>query len=436
MAKDLSPSRSETDKASNDAPTNPGRCRIVPRWVTFMQCHSNGIQGLGHRELLDERRALRAMIGQMETSISRGADWLVRRLAPYGPIMRERDLSYCHKVTWGLYEAGRLDAVKQLLEWIAVNARMGPGRYYFPEESPFNKDMQLLYRFLTFAEIAERLGLPAFSDDDTRKEILAHQHPSGGVFGNIDEQRYMQTVNPLVTSFFVRWALAAGLSNAARMSADFLAKMVEANSPSMKADPGRFYFNHDPETNELVTETTPGEEINCFVDTVKAKQQFYHVGTAMAALAQAYLAIGTPRYLGAALGLAQFEARLNPAGLLWPSYCKIGWGVAELYSITGLPEHRVAAANVAEITFIRSQTAGGGWEKMYYPLKDHGAWESVAYNGSGRVPDAIEDDGSWAILSGEEISGEFIAEMGRTRSAFRSILTQIENRLRSTYPSP
>jgi len=392
------------------------------------------LEGLGMRELLEEKRSLETMIQRMALSMSRGADWLIGEFAPAGPIMRERDLSYCHKVAWGLFEDGRLDAVERLLDWIAVNARMGVGRYGFPEEPPFNNEMQLLYRFLTFGKVAERLRHPAFANDEVRAEILTYQHPSGGAYGNKDKAQYGRALNPLVTSFFAQWALAADLIQPAQRSADFLAMMVERNWPHMQGNPGRFYFCYDPEADALVTEPAPGQEIDCFVDTVKPRQHFYYVGTAMAALSNVYALTGDTRHLNAALRLAEFEQRLNPMGLRWPSYCKIGWGAAELYAITGSPTQRVMAANVSEVTFMAAQTAWGGWEHMFYPLTDRGIWTSVGYDGSGQLPQSLPKDGSWARLSGHEITGEFLGEMGRTLAVFKSVLGRIEARLRALAP--
>ena len=74
------------------------------------------LEGLGMRELFEEKRSLETVIQRMALSMSRGADWLIGEFAPAGPIMRERDLSYCHKIAWGLYEDGRLDAVERLLD--------------------------------------------------------------------------------------------------------------------------------------------------------------------------------------------------------------------------------------------------------------------------------------------------------------------------------
>jgi hypothetical protein len=380
--------------------------------------------------LLDERRALLYMIPRMEGSVRRAANWLVGEFAPKGPIMQLRDLSYCHKVLWGLHEAGRIEAAGRLLDWVAGNARMAPGRYYFPEEPPFNKEMQLLYRLLTIARVGEEMGHPGFANRETREAILAHQHACGGAFGNIDMEEYMGTINPLVSSFFTEWALAAGLGEPARRSADFLVKMVELNGPHLLAEPGRFYYNYDPESDGLVKEAPPGEEINFFVDTLRSKQHFYQVGTAMAALSEMYVATGEAGYLGAARRLFEFTDRLNPLGLRWPSYCKIGWGAAKLYAATGLPEHRALAANVSEATFMAAQMPKGCWHSMYYPLRDRGAWETFDYDGSetGQPP---ERDGSWAVLSAHEITGEFTAEMGCTLSVFKDSVQKIEERLSS-----
>ncbi len=63
---------------------------------------------LSYAELIDEIDALKAFIPLMDRSLARGADWLVRQFAPHGPITGLRNVSYCHKVSWGLYEAGRI----------------------------------------------------------------------------------------------------------------------------------------------------------------------------------------------------------------------------------------------------------------------------------------------------------------------------------------
>jgi len=384
-------------------------------------------------QVQEEQRALEVMTQRTSLAMTRAANWLISQFGPNGPIMRDHDVSYCHKVTWGLFEDGRLAEVEQILDWLDANARRGLGRYYFEEEPPFNKEMQLLYRFLTFAKVAEAIRHPKYARDELREHILTYQHHTGGVFGNLDRPELMRTLNPLFTSFFTEWALPAGLTEAAKRSGDFLALMVDLNREHMLAEPvGRFCYLYDVATDDLVTEPAPGENVNCFVDTKGAKQHFYYLGTSMAALADLYLAGRGERYLDAAITLAEFVERLNPEALRWPSCCKVGWGAAELYAATGDPRHRIMAANVSDVTFIGAQTRAGGWENMHYPLRDEGEWQKVVYDGRGLVAvgeAGLPNDGSWAWLSGHEISGEFLGEMGRTLKVFKAALGHVERRV-------
>lgn len=387
------------------------------------------IKKMSEKELLEEKRALERAIAMLELSMTRAGNWLISQFAPGGPIMREHSLSFCHKTVWGLFEDGRLDEVNRILDWIDANARVDPGTYFFPEEPPFEREMQLLYRFLTFGKVAEVLRHPAFTDEETRKEVLTYQHPCGGALGFKGKEEYLRTLNPLFTSFFGIWALKAGLLEPAKRAADFLVYLIELNRKYIEDEPGRFYFTYDPTKDSLNTDVPEGQSINYFFDTTTERGHFYHIGSAMALFVESYRVTGERRYIEVAEELAEFEKRLNPRALRWPSYCKIGWGAGELYSVTGKPEHRISAMNVCEITFISAQRACGGWSHMFYPLQDEGIWRTVEYDGTEYVPRALEDDGSWAMLAPQDISGEFLGEMGRVKKCFKAVLGEIERRL-------
>lgn len=380
-------------------------------------------------QLQEEQRALEIMVQRTSLALARGANWLISQFGPDGPIMRDHDVSYNHKVTWGLFEDGRLEEAYRILDWLDANAKQGVGQYYFPEEPPFNREMQRVYRFLTFGKVAEALNHPAYANDRVREEICTYLHETGGCFGHPDDPELRQSLNTLVTSFFTEWALPAGLDEPAKKSGDFLAMMTEMNREHMAADPGRFYYLYDVNTGELVTESPDGQNLNCVVDTVGTKQHFYHLGCSMAGLADLYLAGHGEKYLEAAKALSEFVDRLHPEALRWPSYCKVGWGAAELYLATGEPAHRRQAANCSDITFIGAQTRAGGWENVFYPTRDDGNWRQIVYDGRGLVPSTLPDDGSFAWLSGHEISGEFLGEMGRTLKAFKVGLGHVERRI-------
>ncbi|MBM4078078.1 MAG: hypothetical protein FJ278_00140 [Planctomycetes bacterium] len=382
---------------------------------------------LDYAELLDEIEALKAMIRRIDRSMARAADWLVSEFAPDGPIMRERNVSYCHKVTWGLYEAGRIPEVVRLIEWLDKHAKRAPGEYYFPEEVPFEKDMQRVYRPLTFGKVAEAIRHPAFAHDATRDRLLQYQHKSGAAANNIDNG-FPAELEPLNTTFFGHWALAAGLMDPATRAGDWVAELVELNGKHLKADPPRFFYKRERDTGKLVTKFAKGQRMNTMIDTVTVKQPSWVTGTCMALLADLYAVTKKQRYLDAALKLGEFEKACDPKLLFWPSKCKVGWGAAELYRVTCDPAHRKIAAAVARTTFMDQQLPHGGWSHMFYPLCDEGEWRKVVYSGPNRdVPTTIRQDGTWGWLSGHEITGEFMGELGRTRAAFQAVLSCFES---------
>jgi hypothetical protein len=210
---------------------------------------------------------------------------------------------------------------------------------------------------------------------------------------------------------------------------DWVRRWVEANRDPLQR--GQL-FTQMTLDGRLVTEIGPGERISKIVDTQRPKQEFWHVGTAMAYLAVLYETMRTRwkstaeqarPYLDAALALLDFEATMPLDTYLWPSKCKVGWGAGELLRI--LVEFQLAdkaiverayrvAERVAIFTFLDNQLAHGGWPAMHYPLGE--AIPEIAYsykplkNVVGVPAEPI--GGSQTIwLPGEEITGEFLGEM-------------------------
>ena len=386
------------------------------------------VQERTYAEIIDEIAALETMIPRISDAIERGAYFLTSNLAPYGPILDKRNVSLCHKVTWGLYEAGRLQEVVRILDWLDANAKRAPGEYYFPDEQWYEKDMQRVYRPMAFAKVAEYLHHPAFANDAVRAGIKRYQHSSGGVANCLDEG-LPAALEPLNTTFFGEWALAAGLMDEAVKAGDWVAEMTELNAAHMVGDAPCIYYTRNTETGDLVTSIPHGARMNTMIDTTTVKQPSWVTGTSMALLADLYAVTANNRYLDAALKLAAFEGKCSHEQLFWPSKCKVAWGAAQLYRLTADPAHRRIAANVARVTFINAQDPDGSWPHMFYPLQDTGSWRQVAYNGpNAGVPDAIEADDSHCWLSGYEITGEFLAELGRTRACFCEVLAQLRER--------
>jgi hypothetical protein len=376
----------------------------------------------------------RHLLGAMRIALVQGGEYLVGRIAPNGPILRERNVSYVHKASWGMYAAGVDHAlIARLLDWLQREALQPNGDFFFSDEPPEYKDLQRVYRPLTFGKVAVWIGHPLIRKPLVLDRILQYQDRSGGVFASIgDDPRKIEpqaVVGSLNTTFFGHLMIALDLREQAVAAGDWVRGWVEANREPMAR--GVLYTQMTP-AGALVTEVRPGERIAKVVDIRSPKQEFWHVGTAMAYLAVLYEALcdrwGQPAeqarpYLDAALALLDFESTMPLDTYLWPSKCKVGWGAGELLRVlvrfrpadaaTAEKAYRVAE-RVAMFTFLDNQLAGGGWPSMHYPLGEEIPEIAFSYKplkNTVRVPPAPLDGSHTIYLPGEEISGEFLGEM-------------------------
>lgn len=375
------------------------------------------------------------VLGAARVALTAGGNFLTSRLAPDGPIMSQRNLSYIHKTTWGLYAAG-VDhgVVARLLDWAYDEAFRPTGDFFFPEEGPEYKDYQRVYRPLNFCRVAVWIDHPLIRRQQVLDRILQYQHePSGGVFHYIGDDPAKPEPPPsmgtLNTTFFGQLMLTLDNRERALAVGDWVRRWVEANRQPMAE--GKLYTQVTPE-GKLVTDFLPNEKISKVVDLVDPKQEFWNVGTAMAYLADLYDAMRkrwwyshdqAAPYLDAALELLDFELRMPLSTYFWPSKCKVGWGAGELLRVlvengVGTPDQREKAYQAGErtmvLTFLGNQLASGGWPPMHYPLTNDVPEMAFNYKVLGdHVSVPIHPiKGSKAIfLSSVEITAEFLGEI-------------------------
>jgi len=374
------------------------------------------------------------LLGALRIALAQGGQFLASRLAPNGPILRERNVSYVHKASWGLYAAGADPAtIARLLDWAQQKALRRNGDFYFPDEPPEYKDLQRVYRPLTFGKVAAWLGHPVIRLPRVIGRILQYQHESGGAFHYIGDDpkrpEWPATLGSLNTTFFGHLMLALDLREQALAAGEWVRNWVEANRRHMAR--GTLYTCMTP-AGELLTEAKPGERLGRLVDTRSPKQEFWHVGTAMTYLCTLYDAMRTrwewpePKarpYLQAALALLNFETKMPLDTYLWPSKCKVGWGAGELLRV--LIRYRPAdaaaierayrvAERVAVFTFLDDQLPTGGWPPMHYPLSELCPELAYCYRplkGTTWFPPDRLPGTQTIWLPGEEITGEFLGEM-------------------------
>ena len=375
------------------------------------------------------------LLGAMRISLRQGAEYLVGRIDPNGPILRDRSVSYMHKASWGMYCSGvDHDVIARLLDWAEEEALRENGDFNFPEERPEYKDLQRVYRPLTFGKVAAWIDHPLIRQQRVLDRILQYQHdPSGGCFHYIgDDPAYIEehpSIGGLNTTFFGHLMIALDMRDRARAVGDWVRRWVDANREPMAA--GRLFTQVTPD-GSLVTEVNPGEKISKVVDTTDPKQEFWQEGTGMAYLAFLYDVMRSDwgegdeqarPYLDAALTLLEFESRMPLDTFLWPSKCKVGWGAGELLRVlvkyapddteTIERAYRVAE-RVAVFTFMDNQLPHGGWSAMHYPLSEQIAEISFSYKplkNTVRVPPERIEDSNTIFLPPEEITGEFLGEL-------------------------
>ena len=411
------------------------------------------------RKLDDTIRDLEHLLGAIRGSLQHGGSFLVNRRAPHGPIMREPNLSYVHKATWGMYAAG-VDhtIISELLDWANDNALQPNCDFYVLGEGPGYKDLQRAYRPLTFLKVAAWIEHPLARDEKVVTRLLQYQHASGGVFNYIgdDPSRIEEqpTIGTLNTSFFGQLMIALDVRDEAVRAGRWLCDLVEANHDHMRQE-GLMYVNMTPQ-GELVTDIKPGQRISSVVDNRQPKQEFWQVGTVMAYLAVLYDVarerwghdiLDLERYLHNALELLDFEATMPLYTYLWPSKCKVGWGAGELLRILvkyrrGISEQVEKAYEVAKkvavFTFMDNQLPNGGWSCMHYPtseLDPELAFDYKPLRGLINVPDHPLSGSQALFLPGEEITGEFLGEMKSIEMGVQELLDQYreERRLRGNH---
>lgn len=374
------------------------------------------------------------LLPALRVSLCEGGRFLVSRVAPGGPICREPLLSYMHKASWGMYAAGvEHGIIARLLDWAQRYALRENGDFYFLHEPPEYKDMQRVYRVLTFGKVAAWIGHPVIRLPQVLDRILQYQHRSGGVFAYIGEDPHRLQAQPtlgvLNTTFFGHLMVALDLRAEAISAGQFVCRWVEANRPHMAS--GVLFTQVDLD-GHLITQVPAGQRLARVVDRHRPKQEFWQVGTAMAWLATLYDTLrsrwrASPEearpYLDAALALLEFEAAMPLDTYLWPSKCKVGWGAGELLRVlvkydsadAGTIERAYRVAErVALFTFLDNQLPHGGWPAMHYPLSEcipqmdfcYKPLKHLVHVPAERLP------GTQTIwLPSEEISGEFLGEM-------------------------
>ena len=381
------------------------------------------------------------LLSAVKTYMRKGGSFLLNRIAPNGPIMREKNLDYVHKASWGLYASGADRTVLlRIMDWVEDKALQPNGDLYFPEEPPEYRVMQRAYRPLNILKVAAWIKHGIAENKLIIDRILQYQHASGGVFNyigdNPDRVEEQEWIGPLDTSFFGHLMIALDRRKEAVKAGEWIERFVRENEKHMKK--GLMYTQMKPKGG-LITDVKPGEKASKTLNNKDPKQYFWQVGTCMAYLCALYDAMrgswgygeaDCKRFLEASLTLLRFEETMPIYTYFWPSKCKVGWGAGELIkvlvkyggSIDLIERASRVAEKVAVHTFIENQLPNGGHSCMHYPLTEDAAELRFDYRplyGLVNVPDTPIPGSKTIWLPAEEITGEFLGEMSSIETGLK-----------------
>lgn len=125
--------------------------------------------------------------------------------------------------------------------------------------------------------------------------------------------------------------LITGHLDAAKKVAYFLQRLWELQ-PEL---PERLYVVYDTAKGELVTQFPPEESFGYVVISQAERQAYFMPGIAAAFLARLYMAEPRADYLELARRYEEFGMGCTGRMFDVPQFCKVGWGSALLYQLTG-----------------------------------------------------------------------------------------------------
>ncbi len=303
-------------------------------------------------------------LARYEKAVAKAADWIVAKQSKNGAIEPAGGISSVYKTSMALVTTGRLDAAWRLMDFVAANYVREPGEFLVKGQS---SDPITFYRNSYILIAAARLGRFDIASQAAFDHFFRHQHRSGGFCAGLAPAE-RKVIDPLNTAMGGWVALYTGRMQRAERAGDLLVRLIK-NQPDA---PSRFYFNTDARTGKCVTEHAENQAIMTFADATKPKQHFFYAGGIMGFLADLHRAAGKDKHLDAACKMFEIERNMHPKSFAWPSKCKVGWGAALLYSVTGHAKHRRMAEHVADVTFLDAQHRDGSWEEIPFPVSDDG----------------------------------------------------------------
>jgi len=284
----------------------------------------------------------------------RATAYLLDHLNADGSIGPVEHSFYYYRLPWALAAAGEISAGERLCAWIRSHQFAADGDFVGLTPRPETEYHLYANALLVVgAQMLQQFDLAQGGID----YILRHADPlSGGFYNFGDEAGHSDKEDIPFTCGVGLACLMTGRLDEAEGIAAWLHHMW-ALQPDL---PDRLYFIYSASRQALVTEFPAQEAWDHVLEAQAPCQRFTVGGIAAAFLARLYLARPRPTYLALARNYQMFAHNQTERQFEVAQVCKVGWGAALLYGITGEEILREWAIRVGDY-FIETQRDDGSW---------------------------------------------------------------------------
>jgi hypothetical protein len=299
---------------------------------------------------------------RLEAARSRGADWIVSRIAEDGEPPGATRVNHYYRLPWALALAGRVDVAARVMSWIERNALTAEGdlRPGAPRKNWNGVGWTSDAASYPLAIIA--IGAWHLERYDSAGAIMDtlrafQSERTGGSYIERPECRETGRQDLMCTAQLGLTALTTGRLEMADAAFAWLQRFW-AEQPAL---PERLYLSATDDG--LVTDAPAGEEFGYYMDVDKPRQAFFNPGIGAAFAARYLLATGNEAARAIGRGLLQFSERVSDTQYDFTDTVhvgKFGWGAGAMLDVESAESHFADAVRMGK-WYLDSQLEDGRW---------------------------------------------------------------------------
>ena len=316
-------------------------------------------------------------VERCENAVAKAIHWLHEH---HGQVMEQPDVPVHYKAPYLYATTGERTGAREHVDLIIDRYLQSDGDFRISaddpgwHEAPGNPANRYIYSDSWLVAGLQRMGLYGAANKGLGFLRRFQNAELGGFHSGYDlragkvDPRYLNVPSTCIAGLAL---LACGQAADAARAGEFVLRVLDSQ-PELDR---HLFLSWDMEQG-LMTDVfgeedlaaTRGRKHFCVSAEADAAGEFvWMIGLAMMFLTKASDATGEERFLDGAKKLFEFFHRMDEARWENLSACKVMWGSAELYRISGNPEHGKTAKRILD-QLCRTQDESGAWAHTIWSL--------------------------------------------------------------------